>query len=73
MIIPIHSEEEIPMMNCWEWKVFAKYWANARTCMTKEEYEVKQDIENHNFLSALWLSIVIVLLWVWAFYLFNRD
>jgi len=73
MIIPVHHTEEIPMMNCWEWYVFAKYWDNAWTCMTKEEYKIKQDTINHNVLSALWWSTVVVLLVVWIIYLFNRD
>lgn len=74
MIIPVHHTETIPMMNCWEWYVFTKYWANARTCMTKEEYDIKQDAINHNFVSALWWITAVVALWVaLIIYLFTRD
>ena len=64
MIIPIHHEEEIPMMNCWEWKVFTKtmdwWWWH---CVTEEEYEIQRDICHTNAMYCIisWLVIAAVL------------
>ena len=65
MIIPVHHTEEIPMMNCWEWKVFAKYWYNAWTCMTKEQYDVIQ-AHNNQIWQYVWFWFIwaIIITWI---------
>lgn len=64
MIIPIHHEEEIPMMNCWEWYVFAKYWSSARACMSKEQYDVIQE-HNAEMWQYIWLGFIWLLVVAW--------
>ena len=72
MIIPIHHTEEIPMMNCWEWYVFARYWSNARTCMTKEQYDVIEAHEDQIW-QYVWIGFIwaIILSWIIAYFI-NR-
>ena len=70
MIIPIHHTETVPMMNCWEWYVFAEYWDSARTCMTKEEYDVKQAY-NDQVWQYVWIGFIwaIILSWIIVYFM----
>ena len=69
MIIPIYNTETVPMMNCWEWNVFARYWDNAWTCMTKEQYDVIQ-AHNNQIWQYVWFGFIwaIIISWIIAYF-----
>lgn len=64
-----HSEEQVPMFNCWEGEVFARVGDHAWSCISEQRYDEMEAQENQAWINTSLIAVVITACIFWLIYL----